>query len=102
MSCEDYATILDGPRAVVPPPQVDDLTDAYAEPPFAEIVRFLGKSGLKLSERMIRRYHAPVRTRGFVISRGRIGIGKTWLAETYAEAVGAERCIVPVAPQLEQ
>ena len=36
--------------------------------------------------------------RGFVILTGISGTGKTWLTELYAEAIGAEYLIVPVAP----
>lgn len=43
----------------------------------------------------MRRYHLALRSRGFVIVAGISGTGKTWLADGYARAVGAQ---VPVAP----
>ncbi|MCC6314390.1 MAG: AAA family ATPase, partial [Thermomicrobiales bacterium] len=68
------------------------------ERPFPQIVDALHKTGMRIHERDVRRYHAALRTRGFVILSGLSGSGKTWLAEAYAEAIGARSLIVPVAP----
>ena len=46
----------------------------------------------------MRRYHVSLKTRGFVVLSGVSGSGKTWLAELYAKAVGANTLLVPVAP----
>lgn len=51
-----------------------------------------------MSDSLIRRYHLALRTRGFVILSGVSGTGKTWLTETYANALGARHLLVPVAP----
>jgi MoxR-like ATPase len=74
------------------------VPDAYNPPSFQEIVTSITKSGLLLSERTIRRYHAAVQARGFVILAGVSGTGKTWLAEAYADAIGARFLSVRVAP----
>jgi MoxR-like ATPase len=88
---ELYAAIFEGrPVKVVP--------DAYNPPSFRDIVTSISKSGLRLSERTIRRYHAAVQARGFVILAGVSGTGKTWLAEAYADAIGARFLSVRVAP----
>jgi hypothetical protein len=71
---------------------------SYTEPDFAEIVTSIGKQGLRIDERAVRRYHHALKVRGFVILSGVSGTGKTWLAEAYATAVGARHRIVPVAP----
>jgi hypothetical protein len=77
-----------------PPPTVA----TYTEPPFDEIVTAVAATGLRLDQRTLRRYHHALRVRGFVILSGVSGTGKTWLAEAYANAVGARHQIVPVAP----
>jgi predicted ATPase len=69
------------------------------EPPdFGAIAAQVRALGLRLSERTLRRFHTAVETRGFVILSGISGTGKTWLAEAYAKAAGAEFLLVPVAP----
>lgn len=65
---------------------------------FEEIRAAIDQCGLKISERMLRRFHLAVQTRGFVVLCGVSGTGKTWLAEAYADAIGAASCLVPVAP----
>lgn len=87
-----YAAILKGQQLN------PETHDEYIEPPFTSIVAAIRNSGMRLSERMIRRYHAAVKTRGFVILAGASGTGKTWLAETYADAIGAHFLTVRVAP----
>ena len=62
------------------------------------VVAALRKKGIRLSERTVRRYHAALRARKFVILSGVSGTGKTWLAELYAEVVGARKLIERVAP----
>jgi AAA domain (dynein-related subfamily) len=64
----------------------------------AAVVAALRKKGIRLSERTVRRYHAALRARKFVILSGISGTGKTWLAELYAEVVGARKHIERVAP----
>jgi AAA domain (dynein-related subfamily) len=70
----------------------------YVEPSLAEITSLIGEAGLRLDDQTIRRYHLSLKTRGFVVLSGLSGSGKTWLAQLYAEAVGARCLPVPVAP----
>lgn len=68
------------------------------EPPFAEIWTAITQQGLLMTKQILRRYHLSLKTRGFVILSGISGMGKTWLAESYATAVNAKSLLVPVAP----
>jgi 5-methylcytosine-specific restriction endonuclease McrBC GTP-binding regulatory subunit McrB len=52
----------------------------------------------RISDDVIRRYHLAMSTRGFVIVSGASGTGKTWLAQAYAEAVGARSKLAAVDP----
>lgn len=70
----------------------------YTEPSFDQIQLAILDQGMHIDEQTLRRYHLALKTRGFVILSGVSGIGKTWLAEAYASTVGAEYCLVPVAP----
>ena len=54
--------------------------------------------GLRIDDRMLRRFHLAIQARGFVILSGISGTGKTWLAQAYARAVRGELLLVPVAP----
>jgi hypothetical protein len=71
---------------------------AYAPPPFAAIETAFAGNGLRIEPHMLKRYHASLQTRGFVILAGISGGGKTWLAELYAKEIGAIPCLVAVAP----
>jgi MoxR-like ATPase len=71
---------------------------AYKPPSFEAIGQHVQTQKLRLADRTLRRYHLALQTRGFVILSGVSGTGKTWLTEVYAEAVGAEYCLVAVAP----
>lgn len=92
-----YAAIFEG-RPIPPAGSDDSVSDIYAGPAFDTIVTAIRKSGMRLSQRLVRRYHTAVKARGFVILAGVSGTGKTWLAETYADAVGARFLMVRVAP----
>jgi hypothetical protein len=70
----------------------------YTEPDFGERLASVVGQGIKITERTLRRYHLGLKSRGFVILSGVSGGGKTWLTEAYAQAVGAEYLVVPVAP----
>jgi MoxR-like ATPase len=72
--------------------------EAYREPSLEEIRDRLAAEGMTIEERDLLRYHLGLQTRGFVILSGLSGTGKTWLAELYAAAAGAEHLRVPVAP----
>jgi hypothetical protein len=87
-----YEFIVKKDKPIEPP--VKD----YVEPTFATIREHVAAARLRIPERTLRRYHLSLKTRGFVILCGLSGSGKTWLAELYAKAVGAERELVPVAP----
>jgi hypothetical protein len=64
----------------------------------AEVISRIRETGLVLADDTVRRYHLSLQTRGFVILAGVSGSGKTWLAEAYADAMGGELLVVPVAP----
>lgn len=70
----------------------------YSEPSFETIRSAIEGIGMSIDESTLRRYHLSLKTRRFVILSGLSGTGKTWLAEAYAQAVGAKHLIVPVAP----
>jgi energy-coupling factor transporter ATP-binding protein EcfA2 len=71
---------------------------AYVEPPFEAIRSAVAERGLRIDAQTLRRYHLSLKTRGFVVLSGQSGSGKTWLAELYAEVVGARALLVAVAP----
>ncbi|AUI68547.1 winged helix-turn-helix domain-containing protein [Beggiatoa leptomitoformis] len=70
----------------------------YKPPSFTEIQTFIQAKQLAISTRTLRRYHLALQLRGFVILSGLSGTGKTWLAESYSEAIQAKTLLVPVAP----
>lgn len=99
VSEELYRFILG--KSPLPPPPVPTTSDTapdYIEPSFEDIRSAIAAKKLRISERDLRRYHISLKTRGFVIVSGLSGTGKTWLAQAYAEAIGAEHLLVPVAP----
>lgn len=63
-----------------------------------DIHTHLTKLGMRIDRRTTARFHHSLATRGFVVLSGISGTGKTWLAELYAEAIGAPLCHVAVAP----
>jgi energy-coupling factor transporter ATP-binding protein EcfA2 len=67
---------------------------------FAELVRRFRATypTFRIGDDLIRRYHLAASTRGFVILCGPSGTGKTWLAQAYAEIVGARTKLVAVDP----
>jgi cold shock CspA family protein/MoxR-like ATPase len=90
------------PNQAPHPPRTEEAATEnrapYVELPLSAIAEAVQAAGLSITERMLRRYHFALRTRGFVILAGISGGGKTWLAETYAAATGAELLVAPVAP----
>ena len=52
----------------------------------------------RITDDVVRRYHLGLGTRGFVILCGASGTGKTWLAQAYAEVIGARTKLVAVDP----
>lgn len=70
----------------------------YVEPSFDWIRQIIDFSGAVYSPDLLRRYHLSLKTRRFVILCGVSGSGKTLLTRMYADAVKAEYCLVPVAP----
>lgn len=70
----------------------------YFEPSWLTINDRLLSRKIHLSEQILRRYHLALKTKKFVILSGISGIGKTWLTQVYANAVGAIYLLVPVAP----
>lgn len=71
---------------------------SYAEPKFENICKAVDASGAVFSSDLLRRYHLSLKTRRFVILSGTSGSGKTLLTRVYANAVQANYCLVPVAP----
>lgn len=78
--------------------ETETPSQEYVEPSFSAIYHNISKQGMRIDEQAVRRYHLALKTRGFVILAGLSGTGKTWLAEAYANAVGAEYRLIPVAP----
>lgn len=70
----------------------------YRAPSFATLQSALRRKKLRITDRDLRRYHLSLKTRGFVVLSGVSGVGKTWLAEAYADAVAARSLLVAVAP----
>ena len=63
------------------------------------IARFREQNpGFLIGDDVIRRYHLAMQSRGFVILSGASGTGKTWLAQAYAEAIGARPKLAAVDP----
>jgi MoxR-like ATPase len=71
---------------------------SYVEPSFDAIRQLIDLTGAVYSSDLLRRYHLSLKTRRFVILSGVSGSGKTLLTRMYADAVKAEYCLVPVAP----
>lgn len=80
-------------EAVDPAVPLDTVT-----PDFTEISAAIAATGMHIEDRMLRRYHSALVSRGFVVLAGPSGAGKTWLTEVYAKAVGAEYLLYPVSP----
>ncbi len=63
------------------------------------IARFREQNpGFLIGDDVIRRYHLALQSRGFVILSGASGTGKTWLAQAYADAIGARPKLAAVDP----
>lgn len=84
-----------GPDAVDP---TEEPVVVHTEGDLSAVTKALHEQGLRIEERMIRRYHLALRSHGFVVLAGVSGTGKTWLAEAYAKTVGARELLVAVAP----
>ncbi len=80
--------------------QVDEGVAAPTDGSFGGIlVRFRGSfPHFRIADEVIRRYHLAMSTRGLVIICGPSGTGKTWLAQAYAYAAGANTKLVAVDP----
>ena len=76
----------------------DGSDDGYTAPDLQSITDSIREAGLKIEDRILRRYHASIRSKGFVILSGVSGTGKTWLAQEYAKAIKGKHLVVPVAP----
>jgi energy-coupling factor transporter ATP-binding protein EcfA2 len=75
-------------------------TSVQAESAFNELVtRFrLENPTFRIDDDVIRRYYLAQSTRGFVILCGASGTGKTWLAQAYANVIGARQKLIAVDP----
>jgi energy-coupling factor transporter ATP-binding protein EcfA2 len=67
-------------------------------PSLSAIATQLKALGLHLPAETLRRYHLSLRSGALTLLSGPSGVGKTWLAQAYAQAVGAESLLIPVAP----
>jgi energy-coupling factor transporter ATP-binding protein EcfA2 len=67
---------------------------------FGELVRRFRADNptFRIDDDVIRRYHLATSTRGFVILCGPSGTGKTWLAQAYANVIGARQKLIAVDP----
>jgi energy-coupling factor transporter ATP-binding protein EcfA2 len=67
---------------------------------FGELVtRFHNENPtFRIDDDVIRRYYLAQSTRGFVILCGASGTGKTWLAQAYANVIGARQKLIAVDP----
>jgi MoxR-like ATPase len=90
---------------VVPPvPDIPSDTsrpiglEGYTEPSFDEVLDQFQMAGFRIDADTLLRYRLSLKTRGFVILSGVSGTGKSWLTRLYADAVGGEFRLVPVAP----
>jgi MoxR-like ATPase len=63
-----------------------------------KVIEYINSQGMRISNRMVRRYHLSLINKGFLILSGVSGTGKTWLAELYAKSIDANFLVVPVAP----
>ncbi len=79
---------------------VSDTVHPLARDTFEELVRRFRSDNptFRISDDVIRRYHLASSTRGFVILCGQSGTGKTWLAQAYANVIGARQKLVAVDP----
>lgn len=93
-----FKTVLTLPDNFLAQLNEEAEVSSYEPPVFSATLASVQAMGLKISERTLRRYHLSLMTRGFVILAGVSGTGKTWLAEAYAQSVGAKHAIVSVAP----
>jgi MoxR-like ATPase len=75
-------------------------TSEHAESAFNELLsRFrIENPTFRIDDDVIRRYYLAQSTRGFVILAGPSGTGKTWLAQAYANVLGARQKLVAVDP----
>lgn len=58
--------------------------------------------GLLLPKQMLYRYHLALESAALVILSGPSGVGKSWLAQLYAQVSGAEVCLLAVSPHWNQ
>lgn len=93
-----FKTVLELPSDFLEHLEDNVIEVDYELPILDSIVFSIKEKGLRISERTLRRYHLSLMTRGFVILAGVSGTGKTWLAEAYADSVGARYELVSVAP----
>lgn len=66
---------------------------------WAEKIR---QQGLLLPKQTLYRYHLAIESAALVILSGPSGVGKSWLAQLYAQVSGAESCLLAVSPHWNQ
>lgn len=97
----DEAPAGEGPAPQAPlegKSEEEPAPPGYVAPDLDSVTESIRSLDLRIDARTVRRYHLALASRGFVILSGVSGTGKTWLAEAYADAIGAQYIIVPVAP----
>jgi len=86
------------PEPAAPEVSTPVSAEGYVEPSFDEILQHFSDAHFRIASQTLMRYHLSLKTRGFVILSGVSGTGKSWLTRLYAQAVGGEFQLVPVAP----
>lgn len=79
-------------------PRLQVLESPAAVHPLNALLRRLQREGLLIEGDWLRRYQLALQVSPLVILAGASGLGKSWLAQAYAKAIGAAYLLVPVAP----
>ncbi len=93
---QDYRKSVEMGEVEESPSLVD--IESWVEPPFEQIAAEVARRGLRIDTAVLRRFHLSLKTRGFVILSGVSGTGKSWLTAVYADAIGGNHHLIPVAP----
>ncbi len=70
-------------------PPAPEPPKGFVEPTLEALMEALKEKGLHLPEELIRRYHLSLKASSAVVLSGFSGCGKTFLAQTFADCLGA-------------